>query len=284
MRKILVCLCIMFIEIGMTYSNGKENGDSMNNELARVAIQLSRRNKPFFFTKRAKLARYLYDNVYMAGSGYPPVDDIQKLIDKGADPNFCIGDEGWISSNPLLVLANIVNLAYYYVKDADSDSDIKMFHTLVAAGADVTLFPYIWYRVYINNNVSLKDIKSWARKYGESDYQIEKHLELWIAADNRLLEEFIKAGADPDMRGDPYPFDGDYKKMTDEKAAEYFEKGTRPINEAIKKGMQWESQVDLLLKYVKLDENSLKAAGESGDEAMIKKIDGLWAKQQQANK
>ena len=268
----------------MTYSNGKENGDSMNNELARVAIQLSRRNKPFFFTKRAKLARYLYDNVYMAGSGYPPVDDIQKLIDKGADPNFCIGDEGWISSNPLLVLANIVNLAYYYVKDADSDSDIKMFHTLVAAGADVTLFPYIWYRVYINNNVSLKDIKSWARKYGESDYQIEKHLELWIAADNRLLEEFIKAGADPDMRGDPYPFDGDYKKMTDEKAAEYFEKGTRPINEAIKKGMQWESQVDLLLKYVKLDENSLKAAGESGDEAMIKKIDGLWAKQQQANK
>ena len=46
--------------------------------------------------------------------------------------------------------------------------------------------------------------------------------------------------------------------------------------EAIKKGMKWESQVDLLLKYgATLDESCLEAAKLSGDEDMIKKIEKL---------
>ena len=40
--------------------------------------------------------------------------------------------------------------------------------------------------------------------------------------------------------------------------------------------MQWESQVDLLLKYgAQLDESCKKAAQESGDTAMIEKINKL---------
>jgi len=67
--------------------------------------------------------------------------------------------------------------------------------------------------------------------------------------------------------------------MTEEEANEYHAKGTRPINEAIKKGMRWESQVDLLLQYTTLDEDSLEAAKESKEPAMIEKINKLWNEQ-----
>ena len=43
--------------------------------------------------------------------------------------------------------------------------------------------------------------------------------------------------------------------------------------------MNWESQVDILLEYTKLDEASLVAAQESRDLAMEAKIAALWRKQ-----
>lgn len=46
--------------------------------------------------------------------------------------------------------------------------------------------------------------------------------------------------------------------------------------------MNWESQVDILLEYTKLDEASLAAARESGDPAMAAKIAALWRKQRGA--
>jgi hypothetical protein len=64
--------------------------------------------------------------------------------------------------------------------------------------------------------------------------------------------------------------------MSYEKAQAYFNRGTRAINEAIRKGMVWESQVDLLLEYTSLDEDSLIAAEESGDPGMKEKIRRLW--------
>ena len=67
--------------------------------------------------------------------------------------------------------------------------------------------------------------------------------------------------------------------MTLIEAEKYFAKGTRPINEAIKKGMRWENQVDLLLQYTTLDKDSLKAAKQSKDKAMIEKITRLWNEQ-----
>jgi hypothetical protein len=69
--------------------------------------------------------------------------------------------------------------------------------------------------------------------------------------------------------------------FSDEEANAYFVQGTRPVNEAIKKGMVWESQVDLLLQYTGLDEASLEVARESGDPAMIGKINRLWIEQHQ---
>jgi hypothetical protein len=95
---------------------------------------------------------------------------------------------------------------------------------------------------------------------------------------NRIIEAFLKAGADPDLPGHPYPFSYEAMKarITDEQAREYFSKGTRAINEAIAKGMAWESLVDLLLAYTQLDEESLKAAERSNDPAMVRKIQKLW--------
>ena len=67
--------------------------------------------------------------------------------------------------------------------------------------------------------------------------------------------------------------------MTEKKARQKFKskKATTPLYEAIKKGIRWESQVDLLLQYgATLDESCLKAARLSGDEEMIKKIEELY--------
>jgi hypothetical protein len=100
---------------------------------------------------------------------------------------------------------------------------------------------------------------------------------------NRVLEAFLEAGADPDQPGHPYPYSYEVvdNGISDEEANEYFARGTRAINEAIKKGIWWESQVDLLLRYTTLDEDSLAAAEESNDPAMIAKITKLWLKQRQ---
>jgi hypothetical protein len=98
---------------------------------------------------------------------------------------------------------------------------------------------------------------------------------------NRLIKAFLEAGADPDQLGNQYPY-RPYQKdkyMSDEEANSYFAQGTRAINEAIKKGMVWESQVDLLLQYTKLDEASLEAARESNDPVMVEKIERLWHEQ-----
>ena len=103
-------------------------------------------------------------------------------------------------------------------------------------------------------------------------------IETYVKDANRVLRALLEAGADPDKLGHPYPFGFDWKVpfLTDKKANKYFAQGTRAINEAIEKGIIWESQVDLLLKYTSLDEESLKAADRSNDPAMIEKIQKLW--------
>ena len=69
--------------------------------------------------------------------------------------------------------------------------------------------------------------------------------------------------------------------MTGEEAMQYFSsaEATTPLYEAIKKGIEWESQVNLLLEYgAKLDDSCLIAAKLSGDEAMVKKIEKFLEK------
>jgi len=54
--------------------------------------------------------------------------------------------------------------------------------------------------------------------------------------------------------------------MSDEVLNMYFNKGSTPLYEVIKKGMRWESEIDLLLKYgAIIDESCLEAAKLSGE-------------------
>ncbi|MDR2921948.1 MAG: hypothetical protein LBU85_01245 [Treponema sp.] len=229
------------------------------------------------------------------------VDEVKMYLAKGYDPNRCMGEEGWMVKTPLNVIARNIYTTFHRIKRGeeipDPPPDVAILRLLVEAGANVNQRPYIWCRVYLHNKRTLEDIiRSYAtlptgklpQTYNEAEElkkESEEHVLSFIRDDNRVIEAFLKAGADPDKLGHPYPYSlkAKYNKITDEEADEYFAKGTRPINEAIKKGMWWESQVDLLLQYTALDENSLKAAKKSKDPAMVEKITKLWKEQQGKN-
>jgi hypothetical protein len=225
------------------------------------------------------------------------VDSVKKYMENGYDPNVCRG-EGWYEATPLNIIAKSFYDTYARFGSPKREMpeplpDVEMFQLLVDAGADVNRRPYIWCRVYTYKNSYLESIardKNLGRLGREPSTSKEmedlkdQHImePLYFINDaNRVIEAFLKAGADPDMRGHPYPYSYEAKLygMNDEEANKYFSQGVRPINEAIRKGMRWESQVDLLLQYTTLDEDSLKAAKESKDRAMRKKIEKLWKEQ-----
>lgn len=203
----------------------------------------------------------------------------------GLDPDYCLGECGWGDSNPLAVVSEGFYTTYYRTLRGDSipdpTPDIATLQALVTGGADVNKRPYIWDRVYRHTNKRLNNKWKSARVDGKPVGVEEDVKRYYIRDVNRIIAAFLKAGADPDLLGHPYPFSYEAMKakITDEQAQEYFSKGTRAINEAIAKGMAWESQVDLLLEYTQLDEESLEAAKRSNDPEMVKKIQILWQKQ-----
>ena len=215
-------------------------------------------------------------------------ESVDFLLENGADPNCCLGDCGWATSNPIGVVTHSYYDTYwrYFYGDIDELKeplpDELALSILVKSGADINKRPYVWQRVY---EISNQDIASkWEDRPtndGVREGIYEDMRDYTIKDANRVLKTLLELGADPDMLGHPYPFS--YEAMeagiTDKQAKKYFEKGTRAINEAIEKGMAWESQVDLLLQYTYLDEESLNAAQRSGDPEMIKKIQKLWEKQ-----
>jgi hypothetical protein len=235
-----------------------------------------------FSNSERKQAKDLYNAVYG-----DHVELVQKVLVENINPNICRGESGWADSNPLNVLAEGFYNTYYRYRNGKIISeiapDVKILHLLLDAGADINRRPYIWVRVYMYNNNNFDQIKRQRRADHESiEFKdMQDQIDCFVADVNRLLDAFLKAGADPDKLGHPYPFSREamYARITDEQANEYFSKGTRAINEAIEKGILWESQVDLLLQYTKLDEESLNAAVRSKDPKMIEKINKLWRKQ-----
>jgi hypothetical protein len=232
-------------------------------------------------SNKANIAYLLANGIY--GNDHEFVNEVLK---QGADPNFCKGDAGWPDSNPFDLLVESIYDTYYQqdtLKINNTLPDVKIFESLLKAGADINKRPYIWHRVMIWGNETIQDIKNTRDLYGNkrSDEEIRKNIHMYIEDSNRLLEAFLRNGADPDKKGHLYPYNLEVIwSMNDDEAEKYFLKGSRAINEAIKKGILWESQVDLLLQYTLLDEDSLSAAEESGDLAMIEKIKKLWAERQ----
>jgi hypothetical protein len=221
------------------------------------------------------------------------VDKVKRYLEEGYDPNKSRGEQGYRDRNPLNIIAKSFYTTHARLVSGeelpDPPPDVAILELLVSAGADVNRRPYIWCRINTWDNFSLdshtnRKTLSRVGNYPKTEAEMEEFEDEKIIASlyfikdaNRVLEAFLKAGADPDMRGHPYPYshEAHRARITDKEADEYFSTGTRPINEAIKKGMRWESQVDLLLQYTTLDEDSLSAARESEDTAMIAKITKL---------
>ncbi|GHV53908.1 hypothetical protein AGMMS49579_13530 [Spirochaetia bacterium] len=214
-------------------------------------------------------------------------DEVQSCLDKGTDPDRCLGGEGWKSNNPIRLLNRKFYRTYGRLKRGEEISDpapdVATLQALVEGGADINREPYVWQRVFLWNKTDTDNIlKQPIRAHYDIPKPTQEEAEAeavsYIKDANRILEALLRAGANPDKLGHPVPYTPSEESnfITDEEAAVFFAQGTRPINEAIKKGMVWESQVDLLLQYTKLDEASLEAARESNDPGMVDKITKLW--------
>jgi hypothetical protein len=287
-REIFSCLFLIFLMACNSKGNKMaENKHSSNEDILQKNLQSVRTDKPTSQINKNKLAKDLYNAVYG-----DHVELVQKVLAENIDPNICRGESGWADSNPLNVVAEGFHNTYYRRRNGeiipDPADDVKVLQLLLDAGADINRRPYIWNRVYIYNNKNFDQIKRQRRADNESIEfnDMKDQIDCFIADANRLLEAFLKAGADPDKLGHPYPFSVEAMRtrITDKQANEYFSKGTRAINEAIEKGILWESQIDLLLQYTTLDEESLRAAERSNDPAMVEKIKKLWEEQQREQK
>jgi hypothetical protein len=262
MKNKPIILCLLFLLMGCG-SMGRENMDleELEERDRKFEEKMIKRRHPYYF----------YNAIYILN-----VDGVRRYIEAGANPNKCWGENGWVDSNPLKVITegfySTYDIRNHKIKDfTEPLPDVAIIKLLVNAGADINRLPYVWDSIYRWGNDNL----SW-RKDGVGE------IDAFINDANRVLATLLEMGADPDKLGHPFPFSYDWKVpfLTDKKAHKYFAKGTRAINEAIEKGILWESQVDLLLQYTKLDEESLKAAERSNDPAMVEKINKLWETRQ----
>ncbi|MCR5385664.1 MAG: hypothetical protein K6E69_00950 [Treponema sp.] len=219
--------------------------------------------------------RYFYEAVY--GKDF---EWVKNHLKAGYDPEKCKGEAGWVDSIPLKV---VVETLHSYIIDGQN-SDTMIIDLLIQYGADVNRLPYVWDRIYLYNDFDIIE-ERYKNNYKKDGILYEgavkeKEEREWVAKINRVIEKLLLAGADPNMKGHPFPFGTSWQLLffTDKKAFKYFnsKEATTPLYEAIKKGMKWESQVDLLLKYgATLDESCLEAAKLSGDAAMLEKIEKL---------
>ena len=233
-----------------------------------------RKNPDNISNEQRKQARAFY-NAIVRYEWEP--EKVKEMLAAGADPNYCYGECGWVQNNPLMLLSEMSFSSYFFKEKygyvPDITPDVALLDDLLSYGADIHKYPYVWAIVYRNGNGYIRDLEK-----QETKDVAKVKIESTIADTDRILRAFLEKGADVNKRGDPYPFSGDSPdNMSDEVLNMYFNKGSTPLYEAIKKGMRWESEIDLLLKYgAIIDESCLEAAKLSGEEAMIEKIQKLF--------
>ena len=273
MRKCIYITSLIFISL-VLYTSCAGKIEKEVDELAQKYEELDITNPISKLTKEDYFKALLTHNV----------EKTRVFLDANYDPNRCVVLIGnWEEYNPLLVVVSnrfsCWDVNTNTRKDLETYDDVELINLLAEYGADVNLLPYIWKRVYVDSN---DFIKSRTEHFPE-DIAAEKTLCL-IEDSNRVIKALLDNGADPNYKGHPAPFDEDnyfyYISMTVKKARRKFKskKATSPLYEAIKKGMLWESQVDLLIEYGALvDKSCLEAAKLSGDDQMIKKIERIIA-------
>lgn len=277
----VLCMCLMTTSFLSCNFDMQEVYHKCNEVLAKFQNAEAKEKSRYCFFQH-ELSRTI--------NGYKTTDTIQQLLQDGLDPNYFKGESGWFDSNPLMLVANSHYSTFERLHNGETipnpTPDTNVIHLLVKYGADINRRPYVWYIIHRFGSEDLNRLWEMRSKFtvnNEPDVlssEEEIYKTTLIEDENRLLRAFLKNGADPDKPGHPYPFTIEMlAKITDEEANAYFDKGTRPVNEAIEKGMLWESQVDILLEYTLLDEESLRSAEKSRDSAMVKKIKKLWKEQ-----
>ena len=279
MQKIIAVffICVLFSSCGKF-----EEGTVLNRlNPIRLLLLNIRKNPDNISNEQRKQARAFY-NAIVRYEWEP--EKVKEMLAAGADPNYCYGECGWVQNNPLMLLSEMSFSSYYFKEKhgyiPDITPDVALLDDLLSYGADIHKYPYVWAIVYRNGNGYIKDLE----KQEIKDVAKVK-IESTIADTDRILRAFLEKGADVNKRGDPYPFSGDSPdNMSDEVLNMYFNKGSTPLYEAIKKGMRWESEIDLLLKYGAIvDESCLEAAKLSGEEAMVEKVQKLFDGKQKSD-
>lgn len=173
---------------------------------------------------------------------YENLDRIRECLEQGADPDKCLGVEGWNSNNPLHMVVRCTTVTYRrYTKEEIPETDVMMMNMLLEAGADINRRPYIWAIVLYSDNSSLNRIKAQPE---EKVYDVmtpeeaAEKAESYVKDHNRVLRAFLEAGADPDKLGRVYPFWPERKDffMSGEEADAYFSKGSRAVNGQSRRG------------------------------------------------
>jgi hypothetical protein len=240
------------------------------------------------YSQRQAEKKEKYERLYQAVMKFDVAEVKDLLLQERLNPNICEGI-GWRSNNPLDVLIRNYYDTYWRSRLGENvpepPPDVAIFNLLRQRRVNLKRRPYVWNRVKAYGRESTDHILELPEKTKDERIKVtreeaEKEARAVVDNANRLLAALLEAGADPDRLGHSYPYFSSYSGwMNDKVARREFARGTRAINEAIKKGIVWESQVDLLLRYTKLDKSSLEAAQESGDPAMIEKINKLWMEQ-----
>lgn len=279
MKKIIAVffICVLFSSCGKF-----EEGTVLNRlNPIRLLLLNIRKNPDNISNEQRKQARAFYRA--LRRYEWEP-EKVKEMLAAGADPNYCYGECGWVQNNPLMLLSEMSFSSYYFKEKygyvPDITPDVALLDDLLSYGADIHKYPYVWAIVYRNGNGYIRDLEK-----QETKDVAKVKIESTIADTDRILRAFLEKGADVNKRGDPYPFSGDSPdNMSDEVLNMYFNKGSTPLYEAIKKGMRWESEIDLLLKYgAIIDESCLEAAKLSGEEAMVEKIQKLFDGKQKSD-
>ena len=149
-------------------------------------------------------------------------DKVKGYLEEGYDPNKSTGEQGYRDQTPINVIVKSFYTSYTRISSGreipNPPPDLAILQLLIKAGADVNERPYIWCCVFTWNNRFLDsdaERKNLLRtgmppstNAQWEEYRNEKIIEpIYFVNDaNRIIEALLKAGADPDKKGHPYPY------------------------------------------------------------------------------